>query len=84
MRFRLKNFLVVFLILSASFAAMADQFCAGFERGYITGYKKATGRSLEPLVPMCPMQPMKRLNDPESDFEHGYLIGLQQGLSARR
>ena len=62
--------------------AMADQFCDGFDRGYITGYKRASGNSMDPMTPLCPMQPMKRLSDPESDFEHGYVIGLQKGYEA--
>ena len=80
----MKSIFVTLIMLLASMSALADQFCSGFERGYITGYMQATGSSLEPLVPLCPLQPLKRLNDPQSDFEHGYIIGLQRGLSARR
>jgi hypothetical protein len=75
--------LVLSLVSFVTYAS-GDQFCAGFERGYITGYKQATGSSLDPLTPLCPLQPMKRLSDPDSDYEHGYLIGLQRGLAARR
>lgn len=60
---------------------MADDFCDGFEKGYVTGYKQARNTSLDPLTPVCPLQPLKRMSDPESDFEHGYLIGLRKGLS---
>jgi len=81
---KVRNIVFGILVLFSSFAVLADQFCDGFERGYIAGYKQATGSSLDPLVPLCPLQPLKRLNDPESDFEHGYLIGLQKGLSVRR
>lgn len=65
-------------------SATASEFCQGFERGYITGYQQASGSSLEPLTPLCPLQPLKRLNDPDSDFEHGYLIGLAEGLAKGR
>ena len=76
-------------ILSALFillgsGAFASEFCDGFERGYIVGYKQASGSSLEPLTPLCPLQPLKGLNDPESDFEHGYIIGYERGLREGR
>lgn len=78
----MKKILVFAMFVLFSFGALADQFCNGFERGYITGYKKASGSSLEPLTPLCPIQPLKKMNDPQSDFEHGYLIGLQRGMVA--
>ena len=52
-------------------AAVADEFCDGFEKGYITGYKQAKNTSLEPLVPLCPLEPLKKFGDPDSDFETG-------------
>ena len=73
--------LTIFSILFSS-AALASQFCAGFEAGYITGYKQAKSTSMAPMVPMvpmCPMQPMKGFGDPESDYEHGYTIGFRKG-----
>ncbi|HAI94123.1 MAG TPA: hypothetical protein DCM36_05215 [Xanthomonadaceae bacterium] len=82
-----KILLAALLTLGISAAnALADtrEFCAGFERGYITGYKKAKHTDLDPLVPMCPMQPMKRFGDPDSEFEHGYGIGYERGLSDGR
>ncbi len=77
-----KLVLTVFLILFSISTAHASQFCAGFKQGYITGYKQAKNTSMSPMVPMCPMQPMKSMSDPQSDFEHGYLIGLQAGMYA--
>lgn len=71
--------LLVFLMISTN--AVASDFCRGFEHGYSTGYKEASGSSLDPLSPLCPLQPLKKLNGPDSDFEQGYLIGLQKGLS---
>ena len=72
----------MFSMLICQSSAFANQFCDGFERGYVTGYKRASGSSLDPLTPLCPLQPLKRLSDPESDFEHGYVIGLQRGYEA--
>jgi len=66
--------------VSVSQAFSSTQFCSGFERGYITGYKRASSNSLDPLVPLCPLQPLKKLSDPESDFEHGYVIGFAKGM----
>ena len=74
---------IIFAILFSA-SAFASDFCRGFEHGYSTGYKQASGSSLEPFTPLCPFQPLKRLNDPQSDYEHGYLIGLQKGLSKGR
>ena len=76
---KMKLVLISVLMLLPAGTAIADQFCDGFERGYVTGYKRASNSSLEPLTPLCPLQPLKRLSDPESDFEHGYIIGLQRG-----
>ena len=59
--------------------ADASQFCAGFEHGFASGHMQASGSSLPPLSPLCPLQPLKRLNDPDSDYEHGYIIGLNKG-----
>lgn len=57
--------------------AFARDFCAGFERGYKTSFKSMHSSALEPLPPPCPPQPPKLLGDPESDYEHGYVIGLK-------
>ena len=65
--------------LFASAAALGSEFCSGFEKGYKTGYKKAANTSLEPLAPLCPLQPLKGFGDPRSDFEHGYTIGYEKG-----
>ena len=75
------SLLTAILILFFAVTVYASQFCAGFEAGYITGYKQAKGTSLAPLTPLCPLQPLKGFGDPESDFEHGYTIGFRQGFS---
>jgi len=77
----MKKFIISVFIILFSVTAYASDFCRGFEHGYSTGYKKASGSSLEPLTPLCPLQPLKGLNDPQSNYEHGYLIGLQKGLT---
>lgn len=59
-----------------------NQFCAGFERGYATAYKQASGWSIDPLPPLCPLEPLKNLSDPPSDYEFGYTIGYRQGFRA--
>ena len=78
-----KILISIFLILFSITSAQAyTQFCNGFKAGYITGYKQAKNTSMTPMVPWCPMQPMKKYSDPQSDFEHGYIIGYQKGLYA--
>ncbi|HBA1634298.1 hypothetical protein OQJ02_05050 [Legionella sp. PATHC032] len=63
--------------------AIADDFCEGFEQGYKTGYKEANDSTIDPLVPLCPLEPLKKLSDPVSDYEFGYTIGYKKGLSER-
>lgn len=57
-----------------------SDFSKGFEHGYVTAHKKASGSRINPLVPLCPLQPLKTFGDPESDYEQGYLMGLEQGI----
>jgi hypothetical protein len=78
------KFLTLLFTLLFSVSALASDFCRGFEHGYSTGYKQATGSSLEALTPLLPLQPLKGFSDPQSDYEHGYLIGLQKGLTKGR
>ncbi len=77
-------FVAMAITIAGVSLAFADEFCNGFERGFSTGFKQASGSSLEPLTPLCPLQPLKRLNDPDSDFEHGYILGLQRGYEEGR
>ena len=75
---------IVLVGLSSVSLAGQNQFCPGFERGYTTGYKQSSGSSFEPFTPFCPFQPFKGFNDPESDYEHGYIIGYEKGLREGR
>lgn len=78
----LKYSLLICLILNlSSFVFGKTDFCRGFEAGYITGYKKASGSSFDPFIPFCPFQPLKTFSDPQSNYEHGYLIGLEKGIN---
>jgi hypothetical protein len=72
------------LILVSTSPSFADAFCEGFERGYIAGYKRASGSGFDPFTPFCPYQPFKKFSDPESDSERGYLIGLERGTAEGR
>ncbi len=68
------------LMVTSTSAFAQSEFCQGFKGGYKTGYKQASGSSHDPYTPHCPHQPHKNHYDPESDYEHGYLIGLKEGL----
>ena len=70
--------LVLGLLLSNN-ALAASEFCEGFKRGYIAGYKQAHSTGFDPFVPFCPFQPFKKMSDPQSDYEHGYIIGFKKG-----
>lgn len=74
------NLLIGIFLIVVSTSAFASDFCRGFYAGYKTGYKQAKGTILEPLTPLCPLQPLKRFGDPNSDFEHGYTLGYQKGM----
>ena len=76
-----KSFFTAIFLALFSVSAFASQFCDGFAQGYVTGYKQAKGTGLAPLVPLCPLQPLKGFGDPKSDFEHGYTIGIRQGMA---
>ena len=75
---------VLVVALSSSVIAGQNEFCPGFERGYISGYKQSSSGNFEPFTPFCPFQPFKGFNDPESDYEHGYIIGYEKGLQKGR
>lgn len=79
-----KGIVVGFIASLLSANVFASDFCDGFKSGFITGYKQASGGVYDPLAPYCPTQPYKNYNDPKSDFEHGYIIGLKIGLAGNR
>jgi len=81
----MKSIFAALLAVAVSIsAAYASEFCEGFEAGYITGHKQASGAGYDPYTPYCPYQPYKDYNDPDSDFEHGYIIGYEEGLREGR
>jgi hypothetical protein len=80
MKINRKSILTGIFLAVFSVSALASDFCDGFKRGYIVGYKQASGSSLTPLVPLCPLKPLKGFGDPESDYEFGYTIGYRQGF----
>ena len=77
----MKAVLVAACLTFGSSVAMASEFCDGFAAGYVTGYKQAAHSGLAPLVPLCPLEPLKGFGDPKSDFEFGYTIGLRKGTA---
>lgn len=74
--------LILFLTLSIAHASDPQQkFCDGYKSGYLIGYKKSTGFNIKPIVPSCPLQPIKTFNTPQDDYEFGFLEGLRLGLN---
>jgi hypothetical protein len=78
--------LVACLTLAATQAAVAgqDEFCEGYYRGYLEGYKRESGSIFDPSVPFCPTMPRMRAGAPRDDTEHGYEVGYEQGRDAAR
>lgn len=72
-------FLGILLLLPTQ--VFASKYCDGFKAGYKTGYKQASGRSIDPIAPICPIKPLKEMNDPKDDFEFGYIHGLEKEKS---
>lgn len=74
------------LVLVGTQAAVAGQneFCEGFNRGYLEGYKRAGGSIFQPSVPLCPLMPRKTPRDPRDDGEHGYEVGYDMGQQEAR
>ena len=62
------------MLVSTLVAFAQTDFCKGFDQGYFVGYRHAAGEDPE-SVPECPPQ-----HDKESDWEHGFRIGSQQGI----
>jgi len=80
-----KNILAIATLVALfSTNTLASQFCDGFEKGYITGWKQASGKYYDPYTPYCPYKPYKKYNDPDSDYERGYIIGLDKGMKKGR
>jgi hypothetical protein len=73
------SFFTLLILLCVVISSSASDFCDGFEKGYKAGYKHAHGTSLDPLVPVCPLQPLKNPGDPKSDFDYGYIVGIEKG-----
>jgi len=78
--------LIVSLALAGVQSATAgqDEFCNGFYRGYLEGYKRESGTIFEPSVPFCPTMPRMKAGAPRDDGEHGYEVGYEQGRDAAR
>jgi hypothetical protein len=62
---------------------LADQFCDGFEHGYIDELKQILGSPVVPPTPPCPLKPSKKVGDPDSDFKFGYNIGFMRAVTGK-
>jgi hypothetical protein len=84
LRFAVPAALGLGLAITAPFSAHAGQneFCNGYNAGYLEGYKWASSSIFEPAVPLCPLMPRKTARDPRDDFEHGREVGYEQGKAA--
>jgi hypothetical protein len=74
--------LYTFLVLMWCNVALASEFCDGFKKGYKTGYKVAHNTNFDPFPPYCPYKPYKKIGDPQSDYEHGYILGYKKGFGS--
>ncbi len=79
--------MVLGLLLSGNaYAASVNKadFCNGYKRGYGAGYQKATNLPYAKVPIYCPYKQgsnwYKKDSSSQSDFEHGYIIGYEDGL----
>jgi hypothetical protein len=42
----------------------------------------AKNTNIKPIVPFCPIKPIKGYGDPSSDYEWGYVEGIKAGARA--
>jgi hypothetical protein len=57
-----------------------SEFCSGFKHGYEVGYLAILpGTAVEPC--RCPMQPPRPMTI-DTDYQHGYEIGIKYGTLA--
>ena len=69
--------LIIFL---GSGVAFADNFCNGYKEGYKKGYQDALRiPGLDPMVPICPIQPISQFEQAERDYQNGYKQGYSKG-----
>jgi len=70
--------IIAAVLLLAPFAkASQDEFEAGWELGFATGYKQNHGQlTIVPITPMAPLAPLG-----QDDFANGFKFGLFKGLS---
>ncbi len=78
----MRKLILGLMLMALTGTALADDWCKGYERGYIAGYMKAHHTNLQPLTPLCPLKPLKTFGDPDSDYEFGYQSGFVHGLES--
>ena len=78
MRIPSSIFAGAFLLLTVT-VAYADQFCDGFEVGTPPDINAPPDQVLIHLHRFVLSNRSKNLMTPNSDFEHGYIIGFEQG-----
>jgi hypothetical protein len=79
----MKKFLITFFLFFFTISTVqASEFCAGFKAGYAVGYKQKKNTNINPIPPICPIKPIKSFGDPPSDYEFGYTLGYQKGMTA--
>ena len=76
---RFLGIIILGLLLSGTAFAFGGEWCVGWKRGYVAGYMNAKNTNIKPIVPFCPIKPIKSFGDPADDFEWGYIEGIKAG-----
>ena len=68
-------FLLFYFFSVTNVLADRNSFCSGFSDGFKKGnsYQFKTA-----LVPLCPLQGLRKLGDPSDSYGHGFNVGLRK------
>ena len=80
MMVRVALFSAAFLVMGAA-PTLAATYCEGWREGYVVAYQAKAG-GFRPLVPLCPLSPLRNLGEPQDDGQRGHFHGVLAGTAA--
>ena len=69
------------LIFSSEIFGQKDEFCGGYEKGFVRGYCYGSRSCAPPIIPGCPELELDR---DESAYQSGYDAGFVRGQRAKK
>lgn len=71
-----KVYLIISVIILSSFT-LSNDYCSGFNNGYIDGYCYKKVGCLEPISPLCPIPRINEKYTYEGGYNRGFILGIQ-------